>query len=175
MAKAKKTPLVPEVQEDWTTGMSTGPVFIDGLTNPLHYLIVATFNSADKYRAVAIGRFGADYFKVKFYGSFEEWGFNESSLEDKFKAGEFLSRADEKAGYERYMTGKEGVRRIVKALGQTRNVTVANLDAIWKAFDIPFEERMEISKIAHPQRGGFRPLLPFKQVLLLDHMQSVAA
>jgi hypothetical protein len=172
---AKKTPLVPDSQGAWTTGLATAPVFIDGLTNRLHYLIVAVNNSSDKYRAVVIGRFGQDCFKVKFYGSFEEWGFTEASLEDKFKADDFLSRANESAGYERYMTTREGARRIVKALSQTRNVTVAPLSGIWEAFDIPFAERAEVSALAHPKRGGCRPSLPFKPVPMIDHQQLATA
>jgi hypothetical protein len=171
MAKPAKKEVAKQpalaAQGAWAAGLSSMPVFIDGLTHSLFYLIVAAKNSADKYQAVVIGKFGADTFK--FYGSFEEWGFTAASLEDKFGAEDILSRKGERAaGYERYFTNRRGVEAILKALGETRNVTVAPLAGIYKAYDIPYETRKEISLAAHPARGGYRPLLPFKSVPLLN-------
>jgi hypothetical protein len=167
VAAADAAPLVKTPQAAWTTGLATGPVFIDGLSHSLFYLIVATKNSAEKYQVVAVGKFGPDSFKVKFYGCFEDWGFTKGSLEHKFRARSFLSRADEQAGYERYMTDRAGVAAIVHGLIATRGVTVAPVDGIMQAYDIPSHERAEISLSVHPERGGYRPRLPFTPPVLL--------
>lgn len=175
VAAAAAAPLVKTPQAAWTTGLATGPVFIDGLSHSLFYLIVATKNSADKYQVVAIGKFGPDEFKVKFYGCFEDWGFTKGSLQDKFRARSFLSRAGEQsAGYERYYTDRAGVAAIVQGLIATRGVTVAPVDGIMQAYDIPSSQRAEISLSVHPSRGGYRPRLPFTPPALLGGMAMSA-
>jgi hypothetical protein len=147
----------------WAAGLADKPVFIDGLSHSLFYLIVAAKNSSDDYQAVVIGKFGPDSFKVKMYGSFEDWGFLPAGLQDKFNAREFLSRKGRgDAGYERYMTNRQGVMAILAALQQTRGVTVCPIPKIMPAYDLPMAERQAISSQLHPQREGRRPTLPFK-------------
>jgi hypothetical protein len=180
MAKAKSkkaAPLIPPEKDEirqgkWAAGLTVGPVFIDGLTSSLTYLIVACKESADEYQAVVIGKWGDECFKVKMYGCFEDWGFNKSSLMDKFRAEDFLNRNREgDAGYQRYFTDREGVRRIIHALGQTRGVLVAPFEKVFEAYNISFYDRQVISERVHPRLGGFRPESPFN--LLTDQTPEV--
>jgi hypothetical protein len=169
---------------NWGTGLSDKPVFIDGLSHELFYLIVASKNESRTYQAVVIGMFGSNEFKVKMYGTFEEWGFNTGSLADKFRAKHFLSRAipkdpaeydpEEHAGYERYMTDQEGVARLLKALTQTQGVTVCPVKEVMKAYNMPYEERKEVHNLLQPFHGGYIPLIPFKAPKLLN-FNAVAA
>lgn len=165
------TPLCPTVQAQgaWASGLSTGPVFIDGLTHSLFYLIVAAKNSAESYQAVVVGKFNSDWFKVKFYGRFSDWGFNTASLADKFRAQGFLDRSDERAGYQRYMTDRQGVDLILAALLQTRNTTVAPVENVMDAFEVPHRVRKAITDRAQPNRiGHVKPVLPFTHIELLE-------
>jgi hypothetical protein len=166
---ANKKPLFQK-QGAWATGLATRPVFIDGLTHSLFYLIVGCKNSADSYQAVVVGRFAPDVFKIKFYGKFEDFGFTKSSISDKFGGSCFLDRSDkDDAGYQRYYTNRDGLAKILKALGETRGVTVAPLEQVLDAYNMPQPERAKIANQVHPARGGHRPTLPFKPVPVLQH------
>lgn len=163
--------------EGWTTGLAQKPVFIDGLTHSLFYLIVASKNDSRDYQAVVIGMFSPEMFKVKMYGSFEDWGFTKSSLADKFRGSDFLSRAipddadeyneEEHLGYERYMTDAKGVVLLMKALSETRGVTVCPVKSLMEAYNMPYSERQEVHNLLQPFVGAVRPRLPFVAPTLL--------
>jgi hypothetical protein len=174
MGKKAKSEKLFVQQGDWATGLANMPVFIDGLTHKLFYLIVACKNSSDKYQAVVLGKFGPNQFKVKFYGNFEEWGFTEGSLREKFNANDFLYHG-ESIGYARYWTDRRGVDAILDALDHTRGVTVCPVSGVYQAFDIPAKIRAEVSLACHPLRGGHRPALPFFPKPLLEHNSTGAA
>jgi hypothetical protein len=159
---AKKKPVFAQ-SGVWAAGLADKPVFIDGLTHKLFYLIVAAKTSSDDYQTVVIGKFGPDQFKVKMYGCFEDWGFLDAGLQDKFNARDFLSRKGRgAAGYERYMTDRAGVMKLMEALGQTRNVTICNPQKIMGAYDTTYAEREAITNQLHPSRGANRPRDVFK-------------
>lgn len=168
MAKANK-PLFP-TQGKWAAGLSDYPVFIDGLSTTLFYLIVAAKNNADNYQAVVVGKWGEDEYKIKMYGTFEDWGFTQSSIAENFRGNYFRSRtgADD-AGYERYITDTEGVIAIMNALSQTRNVTVCPPDKLEAAFHTTILERKAIALALHPIRGGGRPQIPFSPPQVITH------
>jgi hypothetical protein len=172
MAKAKK-PLF-EKQGAWAAGLSTHPVFIDGLSHELFYLIAATKTSADDYQAIVIGKFGQDSYKVKMYGKFEDWGFTKAGLEDKYDARDFLSRHKESAGYQRYYTSRKGVEKLLAALEQTRNVTVCPAEGVQSAFEMPRALRAKVASALHPTRGGKRPQLPFTPPVALPNFTAGA-
>jgi hypothetical protein len=108
-------------------GSRSKPVWRDGLTQPLHYLIVAVKNLADSYNCVAVGTCGKDRFKVKFYPNLAAWNLTETQLSDDFGCYNFLDRSGGK-GYVRCLVNTNDLEKLFARLATARNVAAVSFE-----------------------------------------------
>jgi hypothetical protein len=144
---------------NWLAGLREQPVWRDGLTSTLSYLIFAVRKNDERYTCVCAKAFGADCFKVKFYPDYAYWGMTVEQLKD-FGAESFLDRSGEyNAGYVRFMINRRGLSAIIAHLNSARGVTAIGPEPVLKA--IFSDEGKHTSRVVHQITGGGTPRTPW--------------
>lgn len=143
------------------------PVFIDGLSTPLSYVILAV-KQGPEYNCVCLRNNGT----FKFYPNFEFWGLTEGQLH-----GLGLNSTYDRDDYQgvRHVTSSEVSKVLNIIRGQRGAAVVPDHLLIAGVFETPANQRGR-SRALHPETQGRAPvkLLSFDQVLKLAPPQDTA-
>jgi hypothetical protein len=142
----------------WVADHRDTPVWRDGLTSTLTYLIVAVHRKFELYNCVCVRELGNGVYNVKFYPTFEQWGLTPERLTE-LGANEYTFLGRSEQGYERVHMDKNALERVLDRLQEARNVTAVTIDLAMLAFRSG-AGRQDSVRI-HPQRGGKRATVPF--------------
>jgi len=135
----------------WTAGTNETPVWRDGLTTTLTYLLIAVKKKAEEYNCVCVRRLGQSLYKVKFYPSMDYWHLSEEKLSE-MGFQNYLSRKDTNQ-YERMTAdthrSMERLTNHLEKLRQTNSVPAQKYFPILRT-----GEGQQTSVVLHPKRGG---------------------
>lgn len=147
----------------WLAGVNAEPVFRDGLTSNLTYLIFGVRNQDEIYTCVCARKFDENSYKVKFYPNYQHWGVTIDQLRD-IGAFSFLDRSQERnAGYIRFFLNRNGMVQLIALLQSLRGVTaIPSAEPVFQAYLTQNKgQRGRVQSIVHPFEGGGAPPLPF--------------
>lgn len=145
----------------WVAGAIGQPVWRDGLTSTLTYLIVAVEKEAGNYNCVCIRPFGNGQNKVKFYPGPQEFKMTKTDLIN-LGANSFLDRTGRgAAGYLRMFMDNQAVEKLLAQLGGQRGVQVVPFDLFEQAVAGKLDKDTALCRTLHPQDGGGTPTTPF--------------
>lgn len=146
----------------WVAGAIDTPVWRDGLSTSLSYMIVAVKALDEKYNCVCIRDLGG-YQKVKFYPDLSHWNITQQDLQD-MGCNNTLDRTGEgNAGYFRVTMNDQQVSTLMTRLAGTRNVVTVSYDQYLKGKASKADDSK--SRTLHPQSGGGTPASAEKFVL----------
>lgn len=106
-------------------GLSANPVWRDGLTTCLTYLIVAVKQTAEEYNCVCIRDVGAQL-KIKFYPDLGFWNLTNEQLRG-LGLGSYLHRDNL---YDRYYMSSADLPQVMNVIGGTRGAVVCPTEQI---------------------------------------------
>lgn len=133
-------------------GLTTKPVYIDGLTSTLTYVILAVRES-ERYNCICLSHYGT----LKFYPNYEFWGLTAGSLHHMG-----LTRTYDRAPYQGvHGASTDGVKKALQHVRDIcRGAAVVPDDLIYDALHAPLAARGESRKIHPAARGqAVSPLL----------------
>lgn len=137
---------------DVFAGLREKPVWRDGLSSTMSYLIMGVKNKADQYNCVCARFFGHGHsIKVKFYPNLSFWGVSEEQLKQRFHADSFLYRPDQP--YMRCRMTEENLKNLLEFLANERGMVFAKPDMAIATLEAGYQPDTE-SEVAHPTRGS---------------------
>lgn len=156
--------MTQEEQAKWLVGLRHEPVWRDGLSSSMSYLIFAVRKTDQLYNCVCARKLDVDDWKVKFYPDYAHWGVTLDQLKE-LGARSFRDRTGAgDSGYIRFHLNRRGLNSLITLLNGLRNVTAIPAQFVLPAYDT--HAGAQSSRVVHPITGGGTPRTPWQNLSL---------